>query len=182
MELTNTNKALTDFAEDTVERMRFNLKLKGFGGQRSNRNKDASGKLSRSLGFSIRENPNGLVLSFTSSVNYAKFVEEGRRKGKGAPIDSIVKWIEKKPLRITKTITKNGFKTRQFAKKTPKSVRSAAFAISKSIAKRGIKGVPIFSEALESTYKKNEEEIAKALTSDVADLLFKDFQKNGSGN
>ena len=169
--MSNTIDTLNKFGKETVSFAKRNLAKKGFGGQKKNRKKDASGKLSRSLGFNIDKTNTGFVIDFTSKVNYARFVEEGRKKGKMPPAGVISKWFIQKGLKGSRDAQG------RFVKR-----KSAIFAIRKHIKENNIKPVPFFSEAMDEAYDKNKEAIADAIALDFEDLIFNNFQKNGSNS
>lgn len=173
--LNRTYKLIEDFGDLTVELARRNLNLNGFGGQKRNRKKNATGKLSKGLGYIIKLQENRLVLSFTSKEDYAGFIEEGTRPSTKSPsvkmVLSIVRWIRKKPIRLRK-------KSGQFVNKNPNNFKKAAYGIAKSRLKRGSKPVPFFSEAIDEAYEKKKDEIGEAIALDLEDIIFNDFQKN----
>lgn len=181
METVKLNSALDEFASKVVERARKNLNTSGFGGQKSNRKKNSSGKLSKSLGYRIRKQAGfNYIVDFVSSVNYAAIVEEGRNKGTMPPIGKIKQWINEKPIRIQKTIKTQGIATKRFVKKTEANINSAAFAIAKSIAKKGIKPTPYFWEALEYEIDNATPELEEALARDLEDFITDNFSKKSN--
>lgn len=171
MKTENVRKILGEFSLNTVNRAKKNLKVTGFGGQKRGRKKESSGRLGKSLGFKITESSRGLITDFTSTEKYASIVEDGRASNsRMPPVDELVKWMRQKPVRLR---NEGG----QFRKSTPQAMRSAAFAMAKSIAKRGIKPVPFFSEAMNTEFEKLPPLIQTAMVADMEDLLFDDFQK-----
>ena len=179
MKFKRTDFILTQYGLNVVERAQRNLSLKGFAGQKSNRSKNSSGKLSAGLGFTVKENPKGLVTSFTSKEDYGKFVEEGRKAGKGVPIAPLMEWLDKKPIKLRKTyINKNGQKFSEFVKRTEANKLSAAIAISKSIKQRGIKEVPFMSTAMQKEFDALPNELAEAIVEDIQNAIIDDFKKD----
>ena len=87
---------------------------------------NASGKLS-SFTSDFEINNNHFRIYF-NMVPYWRFAENGRKPGKPAPVDAIEKWILIKPLVPS---GRNG--------RVP-TTRQLAYAISKSIGKKGTKG------------------------------------------
>ena len=171
---------MAKYSSDVVEQARLNLKTKGFGGQKSNRSKNSSGKLSEGLGFKIKAQPKNLETSFTSKEAYGSVVEEGRRVGATPPpIAPLEDWIRTKGIKVRKTfINSNGQKVSEFVKKTPESIRSAAIAMSKSISKRGIKEVPFMSMAMQKQFDKLPTELAAAIIEDMENAIIDDFKKD----
>ena len=179
MKFKRTDFILTQYGLKVVERARHNLSLKGFAGQKSNRSKNSSGDLSKGLGFTVKENPKGLETSFTSKENYGKFVEEGRKAGAYVPIEPLEKWIRTKGIKVRKTfINSNGQKVSQFVKRTDASIKSAAIAMSKSIAKKGIKEVPFMSAAMRKEFDAFPNDLAEAIVEDVQNAIIDDFKKD----
>ena len=179
MQFKRTDFILTKYSLDVVERARHNLSLKGFAGQKSNRSKNSTGRLSKGLGFKITETNSGIETSFTSKEAYGSVVEEGRNKGKYVPIAPLMQWLDNKPIKLRKTfINSNGQKISQFVKRTEANKKSAAIAISKSIMKRGIKPVPFMSLAMEKAFKELPQELAEAIVEDVQNAIVDDFKKD----
>ena len=77
----NITKVVEDFAKETVRLSQRNLNLNGFAGKKSNRKTNSSGRLSKGLGYKIQDTNSGVIITFTSKQDYARFVEEGRKKG-----------------------------------------------------------------------------------------------------
>ena len=173
--MNKTDEFSEEFAKAVVERAQFNLNLSGFGGQKSSRKKNASKKLSRGLGYKTSKTKTGITITFTSKEDYAPFIEEGTRKSSKKPspkmVDSIVKWMEIKPIRLRSD-------SGSFVKKTPNAVKGAAYAIAKKKLERGSKPVPFFGEALDKTFEKMKTGFEEAIAADLEDLIFTNFQKN----
>lgn len=171
-EYPTTNKYLIEFSERVIERARKNLNTSGFA-RKKGRKINSSGALSKGLGFdlSIKE------LKFTSNQDYAPIVEEGRKKGKMPPTAPIEKWINQKGLRLRKVVVRNGVKVNTFTQKNDASIKSAAFAIAKSIAKNGIPETNFFWDAFEYEWDRLDEGYLDALVTDLEDIIATDFKK-----
>ena len=171
---------MAKYSSDVVEQARKNLATKGFGGQKSNRSKNSSGKLSEGLGFKIKALPNKLETSFTSKEAYGSVVEEGRRVGATPPpVAPIEDWIRTKGIKVRKTfINSNGQKVSQFVERTDANIKSAAIAISKSIGKNGIKEVPFMSRAMQKAFDALPTELAEAIVEDIQNTIIDDFKKD----
>jgi len=171
---------MAKYSSDVVEQAKKNLKTKGFGGQKSNRSKSNTGKLSDGLGFKIKAQPTKLETTFTSKEAYGSVVEEGRRAGATPPpIAPIESWIRSKGIKVRKTfVNSNGQKVSQFVKKTPQSIKSAAIAMSKSIGKNGIKEVPFMSRAMQKQFDELPTELASAIIEDMENAIIDDFKKD----
>ena len=81
--------------------------------------------------------------SSDSDKGYASYVEYGRKPGKMPPPDILEAWANKK-FRLSH-----------------KDARSAAWALARSIAKKGTKARPYFEPAVESGWRKMIDKIAK---------------------
>ena len=81
--------------------------------------------------------------SSDSEKGYASYVEYGRKPGKMPPPDILEAWAYKK-FRLSH-----------------KDARSAAWALARSIAKKGTKARPYFEPAVESGWRKMIDKIAK---------------------
>lgn len=165
----NTERAIDNFADAVIKQMQINLKTKGFDGQPKGRVKSNTGTLANSLGYSVIKRGTKYILVFKSSVNYAKYVEEGRAKGsKMPPSPQINAWAIQRNLKGTRD-SKGRF--------TPR--KSLVYAIRRSISTNGIKPVRFFGIALNEEFEKITSPFQIAMTKDLEDLVFRDFQKNG---
>ena len=91
-----------------------------------------------------------------TKIAYARPVHDGRAPGsKMPPVDAIAQWVAQK-----KILNKNGKGKRKDA--NSKAVRAVAFAIAKSIAKKGIPAKPFLKDALLQTGPKIKAEFAQA--------------------
>lgn len=85
----------------------------------------------------------GFFSSDARDKGYASYVEHGRKPGKMPPPDILEAWAYKK-FRLSH-----------------KEARSAAWALARSIAKKGTKARPFFEPAVESGWRKMIDKIAK---------------------
>ena len=85
----------------------------------------------------------GFFSSDVENKGYARYVEYGRKPGKMPPPDIMEAWAYKK-FRLSH-----------------KDARSAAWALARSIAKKGTKARPYFEPAVESGWRKMIDKIAK---------------------
>ena len=85
----------------------------------------------------------GFFSSDVENKGYARYVEYGRKPGKMPPPDILEAWAYKK-FRLAH-----------------KDARSAAWALARSIAKKGTKARPYFEPAVESGWRKMIDKIAK---------------------
>jgi hypothetical protein len=154
---------LDNFAVAVVERAQRNLgATRTVNGKK--RRAVSSGNLKNSLSFVRSETNNFQFVNFTATGTarqYANMVEYGRRKGATPPpIDPIMKWIKTKPVRLQK---KGG----GFVKMTPQAIRSAAFAISKSIGKNGIPAVMYYNNAVQEELADRGPQFLEALQKEL---------------
>lgn len=87
----------------------------------------------------------GFFSSDARDKGYASYVEHGRKPGKMPPPDILEAWAYKK-FRLSH-----------------KEARSAAWALARSIAKKGTKAHPFFEPAVESGWRKMMAKIAKII-------------------
>ena len=179
--MNKTDEFSEEFAKAVVERAQFNLNLSGFGGQKSSRKKNASKKLSRGLGYKTSKTKTGITITFTSKEDYAPFIEEGTRKSSKKPspkmVESIVKWMEVKPIRL-RSASGRFLSKPSDPIKAANAVKGAAYAIAKKKLERGSRPVPFFGEALDKTFEKMKTGFEEAIAADLEDLIFTNFQKN----
>jgi len=121
--------------------------------------KKASGNLIKSIGNVNITFQNGQINGEISLASYWKYVEYGRRPGKFPPPDSILDWVKIKPVipRPNNNI--------------PTSQNQLAFLIGRKIAREGIKPGNQFNEALEITWKKWENNISSAISTDINEII-----------
>jgi hypothetical protein len=171
--MTNFERILTEFAEETRDAARRELGSRTIGKNRTYG--VATRALQKSLTFSVK----GGSVTFGSPLPYAGFMHwgvNGTRKNRNAPysfkyenpsrkhVDSIVQWMKDKPVRLQ--AVGGGF----IKKKGPRGgdrVRSAAYLIARSIKKKGIKGVKYWTEAFEAMYPRYAQKLAEAKADDI---------------
>lgn len=106
-----------------------------------------------------------------SAGNYASFVEYGVNGTKtrvGSPFSFKGKFVNIGA--IEKMVRNNKFRIRrkgQFVAKTESNIRGTSFVIARSIAEKGIVGVPYMRKGIERAYKKYESKLANALIEDT---------------
>jgi len=154
---------LDDFGKKVVEAAQRNLgATRTVNGKK--RRSVASGTLKESLTFENKTRYNKPILQFKAkgdASKYAKYVHDGRKpNSKPPPVEPILKWMKIKPIRLRK---EGG----GFAKVTEAGLRGAAFAIAKSIGKKGIPAVPYFSEAIDSELEKAGPSFILALKKEI---------------
>jgi hypothetical protein len=163
---------LNEYAAQVVERAQSNLRIKRrVRGKIVNR--VASGNLLKSLTYKLKFRYNKPTLDFTvkgTAGQYADVIEYGRKAGaKMPPIKAIEQWIRIKPLKLR---NKQG----EFIKSTESAIKSAAFAIAKSIGKNGITPVPYYQEAIDDTWPDYAERLLDAYAKGIEQRFLLNFR------
>lgn len=154
---------LNEYAATVVERAQSNLRIKRrVRGKVVNR--VASGTLLNSLTYKLRIRYNKPTIDFTvkgDAGRYADVIEYGRKPGaKMPPVSAIEKWIKIKPLKLR---NRQG----EFIKSTESAIKSAAFAIAKSIGENGIQGINYYQDAINDTWEDYSEQLIQAYAKGV---------------
>lgn len=158
---------LDEYAAAVVERAQSNLRIsRRVRGKKVNR--VASGNLLNSLTYKTRVRYNKPTVDFTvkgDAGKYADVIEFGRRAGaKMPPTAAIEQWIRIKPLKLR---NKQG----AFIKSTESAIKSAAYAIAKSIGENGIQGINYYAEAIDDTWPEYADKLMEAYISSVENRL-----------
>ena len=175
MKYPETRKALVKFKDQVVENAQRELgTTRVIKGKKVRRvNTDA---LRKSLFGVVKFRKQGFQINFSSKMDYASFIHEGVNgtkvknnapysfKGKYVNIGAIREYIKDSP---KFKIRKNG----RFVAKTKESINSTAFVVARSIAERGIVGLPYFSLGLETASKKDLDKIADSFALDAINIL-----------
>lgn len=159
---------LNEYALAVVERAQSNLRIKRrVRGKTVNR--VASGRLLNSLYYNLKIRYNKPTIDFTVSNDeagkYADVIELGRKPGaKMPPVKPIEDWIRIKRLKLR---NRQG----EFIKSTESNIKSAAFAIAKSIGKNGIQGINYYSEAIDDTWDEYKDRLMEGYIKSVEQRL-----------
>lgn len=159
---------LNEYALAVVERAQSNLRIKRrVRGKTVNR--VASGRLLNSLYYNLKIRYNKPTIDFTVSNDeagkYADVIELGRKPGaKMPPVKPIEDWIRIKRLKLR---NRQG----EFIKSTESNIKSAAFAIAKSIGKNGIEGINYYSEAIDDTWDEYKDRLMEGYIKSVENRL-----------
>lgn len=158
---------LDAYAAAVVERAQSNLRIKRrVRGKVVNR--VASGTLLNSLTYKSRIRYNKPTVDFTvtgDAGKYADVIEFGRKPGaKMPPIKAIENWIRIKPLKLR---NRQG----EFIKSTESAIKSAAFAIAKSIGEKGIEGINYYAEAIDDTWDEYKDKLIDSYFTSVENRL-----------
>ena len=163
---------LNEYAATVVERAQSNLRIKRrVRGKVVNR--VASGTLLNSLTYKLRIRYNKPTIDFTvkgEAGNYADVIEYGRKPGaKMPPVSAIEQWIKLKPLKLR---NRQG----EFIKSTESAIKSAAFAIAKSIGENGIVGINYYQDAINDTWEDYSEQLLTAYAKGVEQRFLLNFR------
>lgn len=144
---TNTYKAEVEWAQSVVQLAKLNL-VRG--------NKVAAGTLYNSVEYTVDQNTGDIQFYYAPE---GEFVESGRRPGKFPPPQAIAKWARQKKLP-------------RFRDKKGRYISNdaRAFLIGRSIAIKGIKPYPFFTDAIEQA--------TQQLYGNLEDALVKDLENN----
>jgi hypothetical protein len=163
---------LNEYAATVVERAQSNLRIKRrVRGKVVNR--VASGNLLNSLTYKLRIRYNKPTIDFTvkgDAGRYADVIEYGRKPGaKMPPVSAIEQWIKLKPLKLR---NRQG----EFIKSTESAIKSAAFAIAKSIGENGIVGINYYQDAINDTWEDYSEQLLTAYAKGVEQRFLLNFR------
>jgi len=145
----NTKLALEKFGKYLVTESRKNLTRK---------NKNNTRKLYDSLRYEVDVTANAMNFDFIME-EYGEWVDKGRKKGKQPPQSAILKWVEER--RIQFRDNRGKFKTYE----------STAWAIAKSIKKRGIPATDFYSRPFNLGYAKLPNDVVMAYALDIQEFL-----------
>ena len=145
----NTKKALDKFGKYLVKESRKNLTRK---------KKNVTNSLYESLDYNVKAMPNSFEFDFLMN-EYGEWVDKGRKAGKNPPFSPLRKWVQDR--RIQFRSNKGKFQ----------SYDQTAWAIVKSIGKKGIPASNFYSRPFNLGYAKLPNEIVEAYALDVEDFL-----------
>ena len=170
----NLDLLLEEIADEVIEVAQKNLgayrSMKGANGKTYRRRAVASGTLKNSLGYSIKKIGGTSSIVFSAggkAKQYYLAVNNGRAKGTMLSSQAIENWMRIKPIRL------RGAKG--FIKQTPKGMARAAFAIAKSIKKRGIEPFPYYTDAINEVLEKRLPYLTEEITRQI-DLKIAEWQ------
>ena len=170
--MTNFERILKEFAEETRDAAKRNLGSRKIGKNRSYG--VASRSLQKSLTFSIV----GGSVRFGSPLPYAGFLHwgvNGTRNNRQAPysyknenklpIPAILQWMKDKGIRPR---DKDGKFVKNIGPRGGDRRANTAYLIARSIKRKGIKGLKYWTEAYETMYPRYAQKLAEAKAEDVA--------------
>lgn len=142
---------MDDVGRDLVDEIKNQLEKKG---------KDASGDLISSIHYQLVEKSDSIEVEILS-LDYLKYVDQGRKPGKQPPVSKIVPWVQHKGIRMS---TKQG---------NIMTVEQAAFIIARSIGEKGIKPTNIIKNSIDLVYNRRKEDLKAATIEDLQSLTIK---------
>lgn len=177
--LGTTKQQMDKFGARVVKLARINLGAsKMIDGKK--RVTDNTGALRNSLGYRIKQKrtqtgqfSSGFDVEFTSSVNYAPFMEQGvqgsestkpsakkspfRFKSRNLPKGVMAGWIESKPIRLRE------MGTGRFSKNTETAKKQLAFVLGRTIATKGLSARHYYKDAVEQAIPQDGGDIAVSM-------------------
>lgn len=182
MEWKHLNKALQDYAEKTTQLAKLELgtykprpvRRTTWSGMTPESTKItyrkrrgvATGNLQKSIRYDIKTPTEGAPFVEFLFLPYGKFVEEGRKAGKGVPPAALKKWItQDRKLRYFNR------KTNRFESMTPAKLNSMMFTINRSIKAFGIEARPFMKPSERKAMGLHFEAITAAMDKDILDNL-----------
>lgn len=135
--------------------------------------KDQPGNLIQSINVDIEHK--GSKLTFTLEMeDYWKYVDAGRKQGsKMPPQAAMLEFIKVRGIKANVKKIQTGLKSKRIKKalkqiNRDRALKQLAFAIGKSIKKKGIKPTYFFSDVVnEDLYLRLKEDLTKALGQDI---------------
>lgn len=125
---------------------------------------DSSGTLRKSLGYEVKTRAeDGRFISGRlefEMAEYGKWVDQGRKRGKGIPSKPLEKWFKDKPIRF------KDLKTGKYVEKTEARINSLAFLISRNAKRKGIKPTNFISDPFNEELPVFAQQLAEALGDD----------------
>tara|TARA_Y100000593_G_scaffold19712_3_gene39546 strand:+ start:2030 stop:2575 length:546 start_codon:yes stop_codon:yes gene_type:complete len=177
-EFTNIKKYLEQVAKQIVRQSKGILKKEK--GQTD---------LAKSIRYEVKKDDKGYTTNFYVA-DYGPYIDEGVSGNlkeqsyisyKGKKQTSRFKYTTKQPPSnmIEKWIKRKGLKPKGKHKSEESAIKSMAFAVSKSIKEKGIKGISFFQIPLGAGLKAINEDMLKAVAEDVKSYLV--FYTQGKG-
>ena len=145
----NTQRALDKFGKYLVRESRKNLTRK---------NKNVTNSLYESLDYDVKAMPNSFEFDFLMN-EYGEWVDKGRKAGKNPPFSPLRKWVQDRKIQFRSN--KGRFQTYD----------QTAWAIVKSIGKKGIPASNFYSRPFNLGFAKLPDEIVEAYALDMEDFL-----------
>ena len=181
----NSEKYLAELAQHIIDQARLELKakrkspairakwersgnkwrLKSFVKKKITKQIDDTGRLRKSLAFEIVQTDDGALAVDFLMEDYGLFVDQGRRKGKGAPVPVIRTWVKTKPLRL------RNLETGAMIKRTPQNIKSAAYLVNRKIKHFGIEPTYFFTEPFDLAIGNVEDGLTPNMIKDIENAI-----------
>lgn len=178
MDQQETKKTFEEFGDYVIAKAKSNLKS---GGKYGSYN--SSGKLSESLDYELKVNPNSVEFDFFAE-DYWKFVDKGVKgktssaKAPNSPYQFGSGTGKKGGLRasIDKWVIRKGLKNVRDEKGKFINRKQMVSMISSSIYNKGITATEFFSKPFDEAFKKLPDEILEAYGKDFDKFLIKEIE------
>lgn len=164
---------LSELGDEVIEQAQRNIgairSVKTWNGRTVKRRIDTTGTLRNNLGYSIADTAGNPVIKFGAggrAKSYFAVVNEGRRPGTMPPPSAIITWMKKKPVRLRGA-------SGGFIKTTEKGLARAAYAIAKSIQRRGTPATKYYDDAINEVLSRKTQEF----TDKLAELINKNLEQ-----
>ena len=126
----------------------------------------ASGSLQKSIKVTDETSKKGIKI-YLDMEEYGVNVDEGRKPGKGMPVENLKRWIVQKGLK---------FESAGNSKlSTTQKVNSLAFLINRKIKNEGIDATKFIDNALDRLLPTFIKDVTKSLSADMLDDFLKDI-------
>lgn len=157
MKLERTNRVIDNFNEKLGSKAKKKLT-----------NSRASGNLYTTFKLSKSDDEDIPNIEVTME-DYGDFVDEGRKPGKGVPVEGLRKWVKQKGLVLQNS---NG----DSLKMTDSRINSLAYVINRKIKREGIKPTNFLTAPLDELITIFSNDVADAYGDDLIDELFTDLE------
>ena len=153
------SEVLNKIGQYYTSRLKENLKSDG---------NYATGKLDRSIGYEVKGNT--LIISAKGANAELLSISSGRKKSNKLPsaemVSRVVEWMKAKGMRPLSRTKKGKFK-----KQTPLTYRKSAFALGRSMLRRGYKGSQVISRSYRQLEKTIDTDVFKAFNKMIDDKI-----------
>ena len=161
------SKVLNEFGERVSKLAKINIgATRTVNGKR--RRIDNSGDLRKSIRYDVEVFKNSVGF-YIEMEAYGKYVDQGRKPGKGIPVETLKQWIKSKPVRL------RDLKTGSFIEQTESRINSLSFLINRKIKEKGIAATNFLSDPFSEEFKKLPDDLIEAFGLDVDEFLKQQF-------
>jgi len=156
MKTPKTDKVLKEFDRVITKKSKDNLNKKG-----------SSGKLKNSIDVSSKIVGTSIQIDI-SMEDYGVYVDQGRKPGKGIPVNTLQSWIREKKMTV-KDVNGNSLTMNQTR------INGLSYIINRKIKQEGIKPTYFFTKPLDDMINKFADDIANAMADDIIDDMLANF-------